>query len=288
MRRSECRACREQLGWTQKELAAFCALSESSIRNFESGRNVPYPRVMERIEQTFQAAGASFNGPGEFKDIKRERMLDEGCRLLGATVVGTRQWPDWFDDDCKKIFRNLLLYVMREDGLHMFYGDSIWKCVTSSPPPYPVNTIEIVDPNSRNDIASDPSPFIQREASELAYRLFLEYLIKDGKDLYDLDESVIDLGQPPKAWDVRAKVFCRYWPLSRKWKWIVAEVGGGFLLAEKGLLFRVYENQRLSSSYVRRTQWEYPAEHSLFWEDVLGEQLSIRKRYIKPRLSLVS
>jgi transcriptional regulator with XRE-family HTH domain len=64
--RDECRAAREQLKWTQSQLATMAKCSVSTIANFEAaGRNAPHIDTLVAIRQALEEAGVKFSRPAD-------------------------------------------------------------------------------------------------------------------------------------------------------------------------------------------------------------------------------
>jgi transcriptional regulator with XRE-family HTH domain len=69
---SQARAARAMLGWSVRELASRCKISESSIRRIEVGFDAPENvtlDMLERLKEFFESRGIKFtfvpeNGPG--------------------------------------------------------------------------------------------------------------------------------------------------------------------------------------------------------------------------------
>ena len=49
------RALREQRGWSQAQLAAAAAMTQSAIARFEAGGTVPSLRILDRLAQALDA-----------------------------------------------------------------------------------------------------------------------------------------------------------------------------------------------------------------------------------------
>lgn len=67
MTRSQCRAARGLIEWSQDELAARAHVSVTTIRNFERGASHPIPATLEAMQRALEMAGVMFiaeNGGG--------------------------------------------------------------------------------------------------------------------------------------------------------------------------------------------------------------------------------
>ena len=57
---TQCRAARALLKWKQTDLADRCAISLTTIRNFESEARTPYKSTLKILRETFEAHGIEF------------------------------------------------------------------------------------------------------------------------------------------------------------------------------------------------------------------------------------
>lgn len=55
--RSQCRAGRALLDWTQEQLAEAAGLGVSTIETFENGKSRPHARNRQRIREALEAGG---------------------------------------------------------------------------------------------------------------------------------------------------------------------------------------------------------------------------------------
>jgi transcriptional regulator with XRE-family HTH domain len=56
------------MNWTQSQLADVSMVSETTIRNFEGGREQPQWRQMDLLQRTLEAAGIIFLADGQSID----------------------------------------------------------------------------------------------------------------------------------------------------------------------------------------------------------------------------
>jgi transcriptional regulator with XRE-family HTH domain len=56
----QCRAARAWLEWSQYDLAARAEVSNSTIRDFETGRRIPIANNLKAIQQALESAGLRF------------------------------------------------------------------------------------------------------------------------------------------------------------------------------------------------------------------------------------
>jgi ribosome-binding protein aMBF1 (putative translation factor) len=56
----QCRAARAWLNWSQEELAAKAQVSNSTLRDFETGRRVPIANNLSAIRRALEDAGMQF------------------------------------------------------------------------------------------------------------------------------------------------------------------------------------------------------------------------------------
>jgi transcriptional regulator with XRE-family HTH domain len=60
MKGSYIKAAREQLGWTQVELARRARINRRTVANIEAGRHAPHPNTLKSIKRAFEAAERNF------------------------------------------------------------------------------------------------------------------------------------------------------------------------------------------------------------------------------------
>ena len=72
--RSQCRAARALLKWSQDQLADVAGVSAPTVTNFENGLSTPMPNNLRALRQALEQAGVEFipangGGPGvRFRD----------------------------------------------------------------------------------------------------------------------------------------------------------------------------------------------------------------------------
>lgn len=64
---AQIRAARSLVGWSQKELAGHCGLSEIAIKNIERGRSDPRSSTLAAIIKAFDEAGVVFLQAGDMR-----------------------------------------------------------------------------------------------------------------------------------------------------------------------------------------------------------------------------
>lgn len=62
--REQVRAARAWLNWSQDDLSERSGVSRRSIAMYEAGRTLPYDDTLEKMRQTFEAAGLRFHFVG--------------------------------------------------------------------------------------------------------------------------------------------------------------------------------------------------------------------------------
>jgi len=75
----QCRAARALIGWTRADLSEKANVSQATLADFESGkpRNL-YPRTLDDIQRTLEAAGVIFiasNGEGPGVRLRKEASI---------------------------------------------------------------------------------------------------------------------------------------------------------------------------------------------------------------------
>lgn len=69
---AQIRAARSLLGWSQRDLAARCGLSQTALTNIERGAADPKVSTLQRIHQALEEAGVVFiaAGGGEGEGVR--------------------------------------------------------------------------------------------------------------------------------------------------------------------------------------------------------------------------
>jgi transcriptional regulator with XRE-family HTH domain len=89
---AQCRAARALIGWSQDHLAIASKVAKATIANFELGNRAPYPRTLEDIRKSLEAAGVEFTN-GDTAGV-RLRGWKWSIEFEGTREPG-RLYPDF-------------------------------------------------------------------------------------------------------------------------------------------------------------------------------------------------
>jgi transcriptional regulator with XRE-family HTH domain len=90
--REQCLKARAWLGWTPGQLALRAHVSDSTVRDFESGRRTPIGSNLGAITGALEAAGLSFkNGAIGIKKHAKKRLSNGRPKL--PSVCGSQAAP---------------------------------------------------------------------------------------------------------------------------------------------------------------------------------------------------
>jgi transcriptional regulator with XRE-family HTH domain len=84
---AQLRAARGLVGWSQEALAKAANVARGTIADFESGKRDPYPRTLDDLRLTLEAAGVIFvaeNGEGPGVRLRKELTHQELTKKIEA------------------------------------------------------------------------------------------------------------------------------------------------------------------------------------------------------------
>jgi len=104
------RGARGLLDLSQKELAARTFLSESTVRDFETGRRGPSHNDLVAIRRALEVAGAKFFDPSGvsierviWRDVRRKEIPPNSAKVVVQYVVGKNSVQSaYFDADSQE------------------------------------------------------------------------------------------------------------------------------------------------------------------------------------------